>query len=361
VNPAHTHTTAEWGTTRLAKTVRRRAILHIDHFLVELETNFQRGKGKLYWCTDADDVFQCLARILDGAGKWKVHVAADPLPLELKLKQRLGARPGAQVVDNTHEEEIAWITGTDFVTCDVPTACILSPDGARLPWQRDGLVVMLASIDQLLPSFTDLYAILPIVRGYGRLTAMPLNAMPHLHLILVDNGRSALLGKSPQNQLLEMGQPRWMGVTGRHGAVLEKLYYLHLKDADVFGAIDGFLLDGFAAKASALPLAVDQVIVSSREAKAAKENTESDLLWRGWKNAMMNRKMLNRLSLGILSPIRMFYKRGFGHSRSFPKVEKVSFNEQWVKERPTVVESRKLTDIPKGQLLVRKPNTDGVE
>lgn len=347
---------------RLAKTVRRRAILHLDHFLVELETNFQRGKGKIYWCTDADDAFQCLLRILDGSGRWKVQVALDPLPQELKLRQRLGARQGIQIMGEENDDDTAWITGTDFVTCDVPTACVFGDAASKHPWQHDSFVVMFASIDQLLPSFTDLYALLPIAaQGHRRLTTVPLSALPHLHLILVDNGRSALLGKSPQNQLLEMGQPRWLGLAHGHGAVLEKLYCLHLKDKELMDAIQGFMLDGYAASATALPLPIDQLIVATREAKAVKENTESDLLWRGWRSAMMNRKMLNRLSLGILSPIRMFYKRGFGPTRSFPKVEKLSFHERWVKERPAVVESRKLTDIPKGQLLVRKPNTDGVE
>jgi hypothetical protein len=59
--------------------------------------------------------------------------------------------------------------------------------------------------------------------------------------------------------------------------------------------------------------------------------------------------------------MKSFFKRGFDKKRAFPKVEKGSFSEQWLKQRPNVVESKKITDIPKGQLLVRKPATDGLD
>ena len=122
-----------------------------------------------------------------------------------------------------------------------------------------------------------------------------------------------------------------------------------------------FCTDGYTEKSLALDIPINDIIVANREAKAEKAKSDGDLIWRTWKSAMLNRKVLNRSNLGLLSLMKSFYKRGFGSLRSFPKVEKgSSFSEKWVKERPDVVESRKLTDIPKGQLLVRKPATDGL-
>ncbi|MCB0736205.1 MAG: hypothetical protein KDC92_01735, partial [Bacteroidetes bacterium] len=87
---------------------------------------------------------------------------------------------------------------------------------------------------------------------------------------------------------------------------------------------------------------------------------ETDFSWRSWKNAVLSRKFMNKTKIGPFSLMRTFLKKGWNKKREFPKTGK-SFNEQWVKQRPTVRKTTKLTDIPKGQLLVRKPATDGLD
>jgi len=216
----------------------------------------------------------------------------------------------------------------------------------------------------LLPSIIDLHAMAPVVSKSlsNSFEVISLLGSPHVHLLLVDNGRSALLGKVPQNQLLEAAHPSSFSLSkGTEITDIEKLYYGHLGENKVNDIIDSFCIDGYAGKEFVLNLQMDEIVIAARELKAQIDKSESDIIWRSWKSAMMSRKMLNRSSFGPISLMKSFYKRGFGNLRSFPKIEKTSFSERWVKERPDVIESRKLTDIPKGQLLVRRPATDGLD
>ncbi|MBI1185591.1 hypothetical protein GC194_15090 [bacterium] len=346
-----------------ATTIRQKLIQQLDHYLVEFETAYLKGKGKLYWCVDANEVFQQVNKIIDGAQVSDLVVNNSPLIHELQLQTRLQNLAKLNIT-NSAEGNYLYLTGLTFMSADVPSAYFNGKGTSTHFAANNATVVVVASIDQLLPGVVDMHAMAPIVSKNlsEAFEIVSLTTQHKLHFILVDNGRSSLLAKSPQNHLLEIAHPQsFLSDSHSQNKVLEQLYYGHLGENDPQKIADDFCVDGYAAKNCMLDLPVNEIIIALREAKAEKEKSENDILWRTWKGAMLNRKILNRSSFGPLSLMKTFYRRGFGSLRAFPKTEKQSFTERWLKERPAVVESRKLTDIPKGQLLVRKPATDGLE
>ena len=344
-----------------ATEVRAKVIENLDQYLVEFETAFLKGKGKLHWAVDAMEANKLLSQIIaESGGSYFLGKAA--VFNELSSANYLRARRELTRVEDRQAAN-SVVGGVHFCTSENPTALI--SNAVLHNADLEGVeVVLVISIDQLMPAVSDLYAISPLfsTRVFGdAIQLLPLLKSSKLHVVLVDNGRSQLLSLQPQLKLLQLAHPYQFVINNDDESNdFERLYYAHIGEGNASSIIDDFCLDGYADDEVYLDINLEEIVIADRALKSEKAKSDGDIIWRTWKGAMLNRKILNRSSFGPISLMKSFYKRGFEGGRSFPKVAKSSFSEQWVKERPNVVESRKLTDIPKGQLLVRKPATDGI-
>lgn len=359
----HNEATYKLGVLQKKATlVRRRVIENLDQYLVEFETAFQKGKGKIHWAIDNMEANKLLAQWA-GEGNQVYGLTEAPLFKELMTANFLRARRALNRKEEVGPED-TLIAGVHFLSCENPTALISTEVAWEELAQHQGTVVLVASIDQLMPTTSELFAIAPLLtnQAFGTdLQLVPLLQMSNLHLLLVDNGRSGLLGLNPQRRLLEFAHPSQFLLSPEVANDFERLYYGHLGENDITDIIDDFCLDGYAEQNVYLKTELEDIVIADRALKAEKAKSETDILWRTWKRSMLSRKVLNRSTFGPLSLMRTFFKRGFDGGRAMPKVSRTSFSQQWVKERPGVVESRKLSEIPKGQLLVRKPATDGID
>ncbi|MFY0675206.1 MAG: hypothetical protein JXQ87_17555 [Bacteroidia bacterium] len=334
----------------------------MDHFLVEFETAFQKGKGKLHWAFSADNAFHISLKIIEESGKNAYYIEQDPALREITLKERLEHRANLNALKEPSDYNVVYISGCAFASCDLPTALFTKKGTSKFFLAENVTSILIITIDQLVPMLVDLHAIAPLLcqSANNSFELISLLNSNKVNVIIVDNGRSKLLSLPIRNRLLELGHPKYFLKEFSDAKVIEALYYGHLGENDPLNVINEFALDGYGQNTMLLDIPVDEIVVAGREEKAEKDKTESDLIWRSWKSAMLSRKVLKRSRFGPISLMKSFYKRGFGKKRTFPNIEKGSFSEQWLKQRPNVVESRKLTDIPKGQLLVRKPATDGL-
>lgn len=349
-----------------ATAVRKKTIQNLDNYLVEFETSYQKGRGKLYWASDANDAFQSILKIVSGTEIKEISVVEGPLTGELRMSSRLDSKADLDISHDIKEVEgKVLVSGVAFLSCDVASALLVNPGTAIHMADRKVPTILLVSIDQLLPSVTDLHSaskVLMLGKGLSRYEVVSLNNVSDLHVILVDNGRSGLLGMSPQIELLEAAGPELFASADRkEPTTVDKLYYGYLGESDPFEICDAFCVDGYHKDEIALNIPIEEIIIATREQKAERTKSEGEVIWRTWKGAMLSRKLLNRSSFGPISLMKSFYRRGFDKQRSFPKVSKSSFCERWVKERPVTITSKKLTEIPKGQLLVRKPAMDGLK
>ena len=362
----HTTATASFDAIKSRATaVRKKAIQNLDNYLVELETAFQKGRGKLYWAGDANDAFQNILKVISGTNITDITVVEGPLTKELNMSSRLDSKASFSISHGIKEiEGKVLVSGVAFLSCDVASALIPNSGTALHMSDREAPTILLVSIDQLLPTVADLHSVSQVLmlgKGLSRSEVVSLTSVSDLHVILVDNGRSSLLALSPQNELLEAAGPQLFTSPNNEGvSTIERLYYSYLGDSDPFDTCDAFCVDGYDKEQIALNIPIEEIIIAAREQKAEKTKSDGEVIWRTWKGAMLNRKLLNRSSFGPISLMKSFYRRGFDGQRSFPKVSKSSFCEQWVKQRPVTTTSRKLSDIPKGQLLVRKPAMDGL-
>lgn len=346
-----------------ALAVRRKVIQNLDDYLVEFETAFQKGKSKLHWAYTADNAFQLTLNIIEQTGKDAYFIENDPSIKELKLANRLEHRANLKTYAEPNSNGMAYITGCAFVCTDSPSALFAKRGTSKYFLSKDVTSILVITLDQLVPMLVDLHTIAPLLSQTANdsFELISLLNSNRINVIIVDNGRSALLSKPTRNKLLELGHPYYFLRENSSSKIVESIYYGHLGENDPFELVSEFALDGYGHNTMLIDVPIDDIVIAGRESKAEKDKTESDIIWRSWRSAMLSRKVLNRSSFGSLSLMKSFFKRGFEKKRVFPKVEKGSFSEQWVKQRPKVVESRKLTDIPKGQLLVRKPATDGLD
>lgn len=281
------------------------------------------------------------------------------------------------------------ISGANFLIADTGTVAVMDPNGGLS--QSFSIVnnrVFIVGIEQIIPQLSDLYlfARLYALHAYGDVNYGSLSVLSGrkdnssevqgaLHLIIVDNGRSSLLSNPNQRSVLEhigfdafynydalfrkIGADAYgIPYPGAAGLIFSSYLQQSLNRNYLYNAV---FLDGASEFKSPIKIPLREIIIAEREKIALAEKSENDMLWRTWRSAMLSRKFLNRSNLGLVSLTKSLFKRGWSSEREFPKMSKTSFNEQWVKARPTINKSNKLTEIPKGKLLVRKPATDGLD
>lgn len=334
-----------------ATAARQKVIYKLDKYLVDFESGFKMGKGSLHWTNNANSAFQLINDIIPNDSR--IFCDEHPILDEIELSRRLGNRSNLNQCEKEQEASI-FIGGLYFMLSEEVAA--FTRDFAISAFDK---IILFAGIDQFLASVDDLHLFNHTFLPEGeKRQILNLQNLPNVHLVFLDNGRSELLGKSPQNQLLLFGFPSFYNHRDNL-PFLNRLFHSHLGENNPHDVCQAYTLDGFAENDLALSIPLHDIVIADREENSEERKSESDLIWRTWKSAMLKRKILNRSRIGPISLMKSFYKRGYGTKRSFPKTEKGNFTERWVKERPVTKISQKLTDVPKGKLLVRKPATDG--
>ncbi len=257
-----------------AAVTRWKTIENLDKYLIEFESNFIKSGGKVIWAQDITDALEAILDILKKAnirdivksktntaseiglsaflesqgirhketdtGDFIVHAAGEEgshmvLPALHKstaeianlLGEKLGipAEASAQDLAGSIREHLrpafrsagAGITGCNFLVADPGAVVILENEGnAQLSSSLPKIHIVLAGIDKVLPSLSDLDLFLPLLSTYG--TGQQLTAYnsiisgprqqdepdgpEELYVILLDNGRSDVLAHEQQRQAM---------------------------------------------------------------------------------------------------------------------------------------------------------------
>lgn len=357
-----------------AGNIRKKVVNNLDHFLVEFENHFSRNGGEVHWVKKQESLRAYLSAAIPHG--YEPIVQPGPLADECQLNELCQQILRSRSLPKQGEYGKCHIVLPDFGLCDIGGVAELNP----LPQASDSTpnkLVYILGLEQLLPSVSDLYLFAPLKSVYDRNAYLEENMRISLpdrkgevsyELLLIDNGRSELLRHPEGRELLAATDTKALAPFDclfpflsdeeeeLSGGILSRMKKWNTgsergQDAEVYLST----LDGFSEQNANLNLPIREILIRQREKFAERTKSETDLTWRTWKNAMLNRKFLNKSSIGPLSLMRSFFKRGYNGARQLPKMAKNSFNEEWVKTRPEIQESRKLTDIPKGELLVRKP------
>lgn len=208
-----------------AYSIKHKVLTHLDKYLVEFESNFQRNGGKVIWARDADDAVKEILKLLEKERIEKVVKSKSMTTEEIDLNHHLekkkikvfetdlgefivqmaGEKPYHIVTPAMHKskedvaalyhekfgiapdsspkeitaytrkllrEEFATagagITGANFLIADTGSVAITENEGnALLSMALPKLHIVIAGIEKLIPNLEDLDLFWPLLASYG--------------------------------------------------------------------------------------------------------------------------------------------------------------------------------------------------
>lgn len=254
------------------------------------------------------------------------------------------------------------ISGGNFLLADTGSVVLVENEGnGRLTTTLPKTHIAIVGIEKMLPSIEDLDLFLPLLSTFGTGQILTVyNSIlsgprqPHevdgpeeMYVILLDNGRSDLVGDADMREALHCircgsclnncpvyrtigGHTYDSPYSGPIGAVISP----HL-------GLGGFETQTHLSQASSLcgsctencPVNINlhHLLLYNRayEEEAGLRPTGEAWSWKIWRQAMLNRSLMNGPAWSKNLMGQLFLSKWWGERRAFPKFPKKTFNQLW--------------------------------
>jgi L-lactate dehydrogenase complex protein LldF len=248
------------------------------------------------------------------------------------------------------------ITGCNFLIADPGAIVITENEGnAQLCASIPKTHIVLTGFDKILPSLNYLDLFLPLLSTYGtgqKLTAYnsiitgprqvdDLDGPEELYVIIIDNGRSNVLGHEVQRQAatcIKCGacQFNWpVYMSDPDGAYPNPLSAVTDPLKDNFEtqeeAVRNSLLDGNLTDICPVKIDIQKMLIENRKESVEKglESRANKLFYFFWKKAMLNRDIMNWKGIKAGKYIMEGLYKSDQDLRKTPTIASQSFNEHW--------------------------------
>jgi L-lactate dehydrogenase complex protein LldF len=401
-----------------AASLKWKAIENLDKYLVEFETNFQRRGGKVIWAQDEEDAITEILSILKKAGAKTVvksksmtteeihinhhlekeniesvetdlgeyivqlrnetpyhivtpamHLSKEDvaktfnekfkLPLDSTPKDIAGFVRGK--LREKYQNAGAGITGANFLIADSGAVVVTENEGnAMMSVSFPKIHIVIAGIEKIIPSLTDLDLFLPLLATHGTGQNVTVynsvftgprfqkegDGPEDMYVILLDNGRTELLEKQNQRQALSCircgaclnacpvyqsvgGHAYGTTYSGPIGSVITP-HYKAMKDFKHLSFASS--LCGRCTEVCPVKIDVHKLLLHNRADSVSEKYTTTSERWLFffWKKAMLNRETMNKGGAKAKNFIlRNFFKKSWGIKRELPVIAPKSFNQMW--------------------------------
>jgi L-lactate dehydrogenase complex protein LldF len=278
----------------------------------------------------------------------------DSTPQELTLFAR-------KILREKYLKADVGITGANFILADIGGIVVTENEGnARLTTSFPKIHIVLVGIEKILPSIHDLPLFLPLLATFGTgqnvtvyntiLTGPrqdgEVDGPDEMIVILMDNGRTELLGKPEQREALYCIRcgaclnacPVYKNIGGfsyqtTYSGPIGSVITPHFRGMEDFKHLSGASsLCGNCTEVCPMKINLHNLLVINRS-EAVKEghyNRSEKLGWQVWQRAMSSRWMMNRGSAKTKNAmINFLFKKSWGKYRTMPEVKEKSFNQRW--------------------------------
>jgi L-lactate dehydrogenase complex protein LldF len=404
-----------------AKNTKWRALETLDQQLEEFEANFTRRGGRVIW---AETTKQALAEILTICKEKKCRTIVKSKSMvteELKLNhfleenniesvetdlgeyiQQLDGEPPYHIVTpamHKSKEDVAklfyeklntkpnltpeqltlvardklrkkyvqaeiGITGANFIISDIGGIAVTENEGnARLSASFPKTHIVIAGLEKVIPSLTDLGLFWPLLATYGtgqRLTVYNTiitgprqpgepDGPEDMILILLDNGRTNILANAKARESLYCIRcgaclnacPVYKNIGGHsygttYSGPIGSVITPHLKEMGEWKHLSyASSLCGNCTEVCAVKINLHELLLDNRY-EAVKDGYTSlseKLAWKIWKKASLSRGMMNMGSSGLKNwMVKKAFKAWTAHRDQLEFAPK-TFNQRWKTER----------------------------
>lgn len=255
------------------------------------------------------------------------------------------------------------ITGANFILSDVGGIALTENEGnARLSCSMPKTHIVIAGIEKVIPSMTDLALFWPLLAAYGTGQAITsystivtgprqpgeTDGPEEMYVILLDNGRTNMLANEKVREALYCircgaclnacpvyknigGHTYNTTYSGPIGAVITP----HLRGMKEWKHLShASSLCGACTEVCPVKINIHELLLENRHEAADKGHAPltEKVAWKMWKVAMLKRKLINTANGNMKNRVINTIGGAWTKGRSKLKFPKKSFNEQW-KER----------------------------
>lgn len=285
------------------------------------------------------------------ADKLGTDPAATPEQLTLTARAKLREK---------YIQAEVGVTGANFIIADIGAIAITENEGnARLSCSWPKTHIVIAGIEKVIPSMTDLALFWPLLATYGtgqRVTVYNTivsgprqdnepDGPDEMYVILLDNGRTNILGNEKQRESLYCIRcgaclnacPVYKNIGGHayaatYSGPIGSVITPHLKEMGEWKHLSyASSLCGNCTEVCAVKINLHELLLENRH-EAVEQGHSSfgeKMAWKMWKQGMLKRKWMNMANAGIKDWVVNNLVKGWKEHRGDLEFPKRSFNQLW--------------------------------
>ncbi|MDD5693756.1 MAG: lactate utilization protein B [Bacteroidales bacterium] len=405
-----------------AANIKHKVLERLDEYLIEFEFNFKKRGGRVIWALGRKEAVKEILHILKHHDVKVVVKSKSLISEELELNEALarngiesvetdlgeyivqlsGEKPYHIVTPAMHKskedvaelfhkkfgtpagsspEEItsfvreklrekfmragAGITGANFLIADSGAIAVTENEGnALMSVSFPGIHIVIAGIEKVIPSLTDLHLFWPLLSSHGtgqNLTVYnsilcgpakenETDGPAEMIIVLIDNGRTELLGQQLHRRALSCircgaclnacpvyknigGYTYGTTYSGPIGSVINPYLndfnqYIHLSFASS--------LCRHCTEVCPVKINLHELLLYNRN-EAVKRGLvarEENMMIKGWKNIMLKRYRVDLAGARTKNrAMKIFFSKAWGKRRTLPVFSKKSFRQRWLENR----------------------------
>ncbi len=406
-----------------AKNIKWKAIETLDKQLEAFESAISKRGAKVIWAVDAQEALEAIKKIcleknckklvksksmvteeihlndflekngiesvetdlgeyiqqLDGEAPYHIVTPAMHKSKEDVAKlfaEKLGTDPKAtpeqltliarNILRDKYREAEVGLTGANFIISDIGAVAVTENEGnARLSCALPKTHIVVAGIEKVIPSITDLALFWPLLATYGTgqqvtvyntIIAGPRHANEvdgpdEMYIILLDNGRTNILANAKQRESLYCIRcgaclnacPVYKNIGGHtyaatYSGPIGSVITPHLKNMDEWKHLSyASSLCGNCTEVCAVKINLHELLLENRHEAVEEGHSKlgENIAWKMWKQGMLRRKWMNMAGGGTKNWVVNTLLKGWSAHRGKMEFPKKSFNELWKEKYET--------------------------
>ena len=253
------------------------------------------------------------------------------------------------------------VSGGNFLIADIGAVAVTENEGnAMMSMALPKVHIAIVGIEKLIPSIMDLDLFWPLlathgtgqnVTVYNTIVSGPrqqneTDGPEEMYVVLLDNGRTNLLEEVEQRRALNCircgaclnGCPIYKNVGGHSYAAtysgpIGSIITPHLSGMKEYKHLSyASSLCGKCTEVCPVKIDIHKLLLFNRKDSVEKgySKKQENFIWIFWKNAMLNRSMMEKGGAKIKNfMLKRFFRKKWGDRRTLPEIAAKSFNQMW--------------------------------
>jgi len=335
--------------------------IHLNHHLEKMGIeSVETDLGEYIQQLDGEPPYHIVTPAMHKSKEDVAKLFADKLGVQPGLSPEQLTLVARQKLREKYVQAEVGVTGANFIIADIGGIAVTENEGnARLScaWPKTHIVIV--GIEKVIPSMHDLALFWPLLATYGtgqRVTVYntivtgtkqpgETDGPEEMYVILLDNGRTNLLANAKTREALYCIRcgaclnacPVYKNIGGHayettYSGPIGSVITPHLKGVDEYKHLSyASSLCGNCTEVCAVKINLHELLLGNRH-EAVQQGDSSfaeRFAWKAWKQASLNRKMMNIGSGSLKNWVVNKVFKGWTTHRSELNFSKKTFNEMW--------------------------------